>query len=353
MQSSVEKNKVTPFLQNERQKTDDSLDAERGKTNDSLVKTKTNSERRTDQVVQDEHCNPNQAGSLSRIEFAIDHERDSARETVSRLLERERDLTDKNLSHERMRTDTEVGDAITQLSDEVAEHCKTKVSLTSRDEFLAIVSHDLRNPMGAVSSCANMLLDDSAFKSMEKDELKNWLEFIKRNVDSSLRLISDLLDVERFSQEKLELNLAKHDLSQLVQDSVDSVIYAAEAKKICLKFNADEVLGDIVCDRGRLMQVLSNLIGNALKFTPVSGAVTVHVSRLGNGAQISVQDTGPGIAEASVKNIFERFAQIGNKDRNGLGLGLYISRMLVEAHRGKLWVKSKVGEGSTFAFTIP
>ena len=118
----------------------------------------------------------------------------------------------------------------------------------------------------------------------------------------------------------------------------------------------EDVSGYIVCDRNRVMQVLSNLIGNAMKFSPAKGQICVSCARSGNEGkevQISVSDTGEGISPEKIKTIFERFSQLHNQDRRGIGLGLYIAKMMVEEHPGRLWVESKVGEGSTFHFTLP
>lgn len=268
------------------------------------------------------------------------------------LLEQERELTDQNLKVERTRTDSEVHQATNLLSDEIAEHSKTKISLTTRDEFVAIVSHDLRNPIGAASSCAEMLLEDPAYQGMDV-KVKNWIEFIKRNVDTSLRLIGDLLDVERMAQGKFELKPEKHNIGQITRETIESFAATASAKNILLRALPSDIAGDIVCDRDRIMQILSNLISNALKFTPDGGSVTIKAKTSEAEVQISVTDTGPGIPEEKLEQIFERFTQLGSNDRKGLGLGLYISKMLVEAHNGRLWIQSKTGEGSTFFFTIP
>jgi len=117
-----------------------------------------------------------------------------------------------------------------------------------------------------------------------------------------------------------------------------------------------DVCGYVVCDRSRVMQVLSNLIGNAIKFTPAKGQICVSCQRAdpeSGELRISVSDTGEGIAPEKIKTIFDRFSQIHNQDRRGIGLGLYIAKMMVEEHAGRIWVESKLGAGSTFHFTLP
>ncbi len=387
-----------PFLKDERKKTDDSLVAERDKTNESLKKSKSSTERQTDKQVQGERLEADQTTSesrdiadsdsnkkreesgyvtkdekqigsdqlinerdrsdkaveleRSRVDLAIDKERELKSALASQLLEQERKLTDKNLSAERTRADSEVKLTTGLLSDEVSEHSKTKISLTTRDEFLAIVSHDLKNPIGTASMCAEMLLEDPAFLILGTEARKS-VELIKRNIDTSLRLIADLLDMERIEGGKLQLKLEKHNISQIIQEVVESFAPGALAKNVLLKTLQTDIPSEVFCDKDRIIQVLYNLIGNAIKFTPERGTITVEIAFNETELQISVCDSGPGIPEEKRLQVFERYAQLGVNNRVGLGLGLYISKMLVEAHQGRLWVSSKLGEGSTFNFTIP
>ncbi|MES2803479.1 MAG: HAMP domain-containing sensor histidine kinase [Bdellovibrionota bacterium] len=356
----MNESKVDPFLKHERRKTDDSLDAERDKTNESIEKFRKKTELQTDTIVQQERDQTDQRNTAdaavelerTRIDAAIERERELKSATANHLLAQERKKTDKNLEVERAEADSKVHVTTSLLADEMTEHSKIKVSLTTRDEFLAIVSHDLKNPIGAASSCAEMLLDDSTFKGMDS-KVRHWIEFIKRNVDVSLRLIADLLDMERIAQGKLQLKLEKHNIHQMIREAIETFSSTAAAKSILLRAMPADNVGDVVCDRDRIMQVLSNLIGNALKFTPDGGSVTLYANVSEAEVQISVRDTGSGIPLEKKNHIFDRFAQLGSNDRRGLGLGLYIAKMILEAHNGKVWVESKVGEGSTFFFTLP
>jgi signal transduction histidine kinase len=375
------------------------LNAERDKTNESLTDAIGKTERQTDQVVHQQRIEADEKTSSSRaeadadrdterealgdngaddrkndddrllderrradsaverersrVDVAIDRERDVKTAIESRLLDQEREQTDNNLLAERTRTDSEVHLASNLLSDEIAEHSKTKISLTTRDEFLAIVSHDLRNPIGAISICADMLLEDSTYYEKMDSQIKHWIQFIKRNADTSLRLIADILDMERIAEDKLELKLKQQCIGQIMRESMQSFIHVASAKSVLLRAMPSNISGNVVCDRDRIMQVLSNLIGNALKFTPEGGSIILEAYLSKTEVEVSVRDTGPGIPEEKRDYIFDRFAQLGSKDRTGLGLGLYISKMLIEAHQGRLWVNSKVGEGSTFSFALP
>jgi len=235
------------------------------------------------------------------------------------------------------------------LSQEQQSHQKTNATLTTREEFLAIVSHDLRNPLNNISMATQNLLE-------EPKDVKELASSINRSADEMLRLIEDLLDVERMAVGKLTLHFEEHDVSEIIKEAVEKFKGTAASKGITLEAAPQAVCGYVVCDRSRVMQVLSNLIGNAIKFTPAKGQICVSCQRAGpegGEVRISVSDTGEGIAPEKIKTIFERFSQIHNQDRRGIGLGLYIAKMMVEEHPGRIWVESKLGEGSTFHFTLP
>jgi signal transduction histidine kinase len=187
-------------------------------------------------------------------------------------------------------------------------------------------------------------------------DVKEMAASINRSAGEMLGLIQDLLDVERMAMGKLTLHYEQHDVSEIIRQAVKELQGSAASKGITLEAEPEDVSGYVVCDRSRVMQVLSNLIGNAIKFTPAKGRICVSCQRTGpesNEVQVSISDTGEGIAPEKIKTIFERFSQIKNQDRRGIGLGLYIARMMVEEHPGRIWVESKLGEGSTFHFTLP
>ena len=272
----------------------------------------------------------------------------------------ERQTSDQAIKGERLRTDaaTEKGrshhhssarSSAELLSQEQKSHQKTRATLTTREEFLAIVSHDLRNPLNNISLAAQNLLEDPK-------DIKELAASINRSAGEMLRLIEDLLDIERIAAGKLTLHIEQHDVSEIIKQSVEQLQGAAVSKGITLEAEPQDVSGYVLCDRNRVMQVLSNLIGNAIKFTPAKGKLCVSCQRTGpegEEVQISISDTGEGIAPEKIKTIFERFSQLHNQDRRGIGLGLYIAKMMIEEHPGRIWVESKLGEGSTFHFTLP
>ena len=275
----------------------------------------------------------------------------------------EREVSDEAIGAERLRTDaaTEKGRSHHQasakssadlLSQEQESHQVTQATLTTREEFLAIVSHDLRNPLNHISMAAQNLLEEAG----ERQDVKELAASINRSAGEMLRLIEDLLDIERIAVGKLTLHYEEYDLSELIKEAVEDFKGDAASKEINLSAKPKDICGYVVCDRSRVMQVLSNLIGNAIKFTPAKGQICVSCARAGTEGkevQVSVSDTGEGIAPEKIKTIFERFSQMNSQDRRGIGLGLYIAKMMVEEHPGRIWVESKTGEGSTFHFTLP
>lgn len=380
-------NSLQPPFKKERQKTDHSLVVERDKTDDSFEAYNETAEGKTDTVLMTGRTQADEArlkrrtqadGKRHRIkaqgesvilaerrledreieiersnmDSALNHERGEKERLMTKLLSQERGETDKNLLGERHKTDLEVERTVQGLAVEQAAHLETKSALTTHEEFVAIVSHDLRNPIGTIFSSADVLLEDDSM-GIFTDEGKKWIEVIKRNAARSLRLISDILDMERIVDGKIQLHLKSVRLDDLIKETVESHIQIAEAEGVLLKTEPSGLSALVFCDKDRICQVLSNLIGNALKFTPTGGEVRVAVVESEEQIEISVTDTGPGVPKDQMSRIFERFAQLGNKDRTGIGLGLYISKSLVESHKGKLWVTSTLGEGSKFSFTLP
>lgn len=277
-----------------------------------------------------------------RADLAFSHERGDRKKVEGDLL-----------TTERNRADLELLSSAGVLQVERTAHLATKAALTTREELMAIVSHDLRNPLGAISMCAAMLLGDPPHQKLD-DDAKTWIAFMKRNADTGLRLVEDLLDMERISNGQLELRRDTCDLAAVVAEAVQNFSALAAAKSILLRVVPTKPPPVITCDRDRILQVVTNLLGNAVKFTPDGGQVDVRVESGANeGARVTVSDNGPGIPVDRIDGIFERFSQLGTKDRRGLGLGLYISKTIAEAHHGSLRVDSQVGIGSNFTLSLP
>lgn len=301
----------TTEIEEDRSKTDRSLDAERAKATDSLL--------------------PKEGEVQTQTE-----------KRVTKALEHERKVTDKNLLDERASTDT-------QLQTEVEEHSKTKITLTSREELLAIVSHDLRNPVWTASSYATLIMD----KIEPYDGVHSFARAIKRNCEAALRLINDLMDMERYAQGKWKFNQDECSAEKLIAQTIENFNQEAKEKNIQLLNNLSSATESFSSDHDRLMQVLSNLVSNAIKYSPKDSQITLDATVSQIEIQFSVKDEGPGIPEDKQTQIFERFAQIESVNRTGLGLGLYISKTLITALHGRMWIESKEGQGSTFYFSLP
>ncbi|WP_437685744.1 sensor histidine kinase [Sorangium sp. So ce176] len=250
---------------------------------------------------------------------------------LSRLLPLEREKTDRHLLTERTRSD----DAIAH-----------------RDDFLGMVSHDLRNLLSGIVLSAELLSEDASAEDKESQPAVA-AKRIRRYAARMSRLINDLVDVASIESGQLATAAAGGDAFALIVDTVEMFRPAALERGITIEPVIAESSLPAHFDQERMFQVLSNLVMNAIKFTAPGGRISVRGERAGSELLVSVSDTGPGIPSDMLELVFERFWQVGKKDRRGLGLGLYICKSIVEAHGGSIWAESKVGEGSTFYFTIP
>ncbi len=241
--------------------------------------------------------------------------------------------------------------SFTDMTETRAAEESLRQAVRARDEVLAVVSHDLRNPVGTIYSAASLLLDLELPPEKEREHLAT----VKRSAARMNRLIRDLLDVARLEAGVLSVAPAAFQVRDLVREALESHRVQAEADSVCLRERVPEEVGEAWGDRDRLLQVLSNLLGNALRFTPSGGwvEVAVRTDEVTGGLQVSVSDSGPGISQEDQERLFDRFWQVSRKDKQGAGLGLSIAKGIVEAHGGTVWVESREGEGSTFCFTVP
>jgi signal transduction histidine kinase len=221
----------------------------------------------------------------------------------------------------------------------------------AREEMLAIVSHDLRNPLHAVMLSISML--QSAGKIADDD--REQLEIIEISAKRMQRLIEDLLDVTRLEGGKqLPIEPAPLDVESLFAETHELFKSQAATNAITLQFNIAPGLKPVLADRHRVLQVISNLIGNAMKFTPAGGMITYRAEpQNANTVKITVADTGPGIPKENLGDIFNPYWQAKRTARLGAGLGLPIAKGIVESHGGRIWVESEPGAGTKFFFTLP
>jgi signal transduction histidine kinase len=215
----------------------------------------------------------------------------------------------------------------------------------AREDVLAIVSHDLRSPLAALLMRARALAEEDGPKA---DSVRT----IVRTAERMGRLIDDMLDLAKLQAGQLQLERKPVELAGLVREVLETFGPLAEKKHARLE---GQVAPELRArgHRNRLLEVLSNLVDNAIKFTRDGGSVTIGVERSGRELVVSVADTGPGIPREQLPHVFERFWKARKKQGVGLGLGLSIAKLLVEAHGGRIWVESELGKGATFRFTLP
>ena len=219
-----------------------------------------------------------------------------------------------------------------------------------RDDVLGVVAHDLRNPLNSILLQVALLQRRSAEPERRARKPGEVIERAAKRMD---RLIQDLLDVTSMDAGHLSIERAVFPARQVICDLLESQEPMALAQALELRVDAVSADLSVWADRERLFQVLENLVGNAAKFTPRDGQITVGVRAEGNHVLFWVRDTGRGIAAADLPHLFDRFWQVRQAERRGAGLGLAIVKGLVESHGGRVWVESELGEGTTFFFTLP
>jgi signal transduction histidine kinase len=222
-----------------------------------------------------------------------------------------------------------------------------------KSEFLANMSHELRTPLNAIIGFSEVL-SERMFGEIN-DKQAEYLSDILESGRHLLSLINDILDLSKIEAGRMELETTDFDLPSAIESTLMLVRERAHRRAITLERTIDERLGVVRADERKVKQVLLNLLSNALKFTPEGGQVAVRAGMHNDEAEISVADTGVGIAPEDQAAVFEEFRQVGAaaKKVEGTGLGLAISRKFIELHGGRIWVKSQVGSGSTFSFTLP
>jgi len=238
--------------------------------------------------------------------------------------------------------------------DNLRLYAEAQESLRAREDLLAIVSHDLRNPLGVVLASSALLLKSSLPPERE-ERARRQVEAIQRAGNRMNRLIRDLLDFASIQGGRLAISLRAQHAEDLVAEAIDLQQPLASQKSLRLENDLPPGEANIVvrCDHDRVIQVLSNVVGNAIKFTPEGGTIHVGAARDGDEVRFSVSDNGPGIPAAELPHVFDRYYQARRRNRDGIGLGLSIAKGIVEAHGGLIWAESEPAVGSTFYFTIP
>lgn len=229
-------------------------------------------------------------------------------------------------------------------------YLESQQAVRAREEVLAIVSHDLRNPLSAVILGASMLQMSPTLSDDDREQL----ETVEASAKRMNRLIADLLDVTRMEGGKrLPIEPSSVHAAELVRAADELFRAQATVASVTLEYHVEDKLPPVYADHHRVMQVLSNLVGNSLKFTPPGGRITVSADRHDGMVRFRIADTGPGIPRADLSDIFSPYWQAKRTERLGAGLGLPIAKGIVEAHGGRIWAESEQGGGTQFYFTLP
>lgn len=222
-------------------------------------------------------------------------------------------------------------------------------AVAARDDVLSFVSHDLGNPLAAIRITTAVLL-----KQMDASEpAGRHVAGIREAVDQAQRLIRDLLDVQKLEAGKLVLQTGRVDIDPLIDETIHGLRPLVDEKNLHIVREAASPAAKVIADPDRISQVISNLLGNALKFSPPDGTVTITSERQGEEIIVSVSDEGPGINESDIPHIFDRYWQAKQSGKVGHGIGLSIVQAIAKAHGGRTWVESTLGTGSTFFFALP
>ncbi len=222
-----------------------------------------------------------------------------------------------------------------------------------KSEFLANMSHELRTPLNAIIGFSEVLSERMFGELNEKQD--EYLKDIHASGQHLLSLINDILDPSKIEAGRMELEVTDFDLPTAIENALMLVRERAGRRSLTLHKNVDAEVGDVRADERKVRQVVLNLLSNAIKFTPEGGRIEVAAVPRDGSVEVYVSDTGMGIALEDQEAVFEEFRQVGTAEKKaeGTGLGLTLCRKFIELHGGRIWVKSQVGEGSTFTFTIP
>jgi len=247
------------------------------------------------------------------------------------LLSHERQATDQDLSHERARSDT---------------------ALAMRDDFMGIISHDLLNLLNAMIGISS-LIEKEVAQDNHIERVVAHARRVQRSGARMRRLVGDLVDVASIEAGMLAVTRSVGRPADVVIEAVETFQAQASGSGISLTAEFGPGVPSIAFDGARILQVLCNLLSNALKFTPAQGAIVVRLEHADDSVVCSVSDTGEGIPDDKLEAVFDRFVQLTKNDRRGVGLGLFISKCIVQAHGGRMWVENRVAPGSSFCFSLP
>ena len=348
----------------ERDQTDQSLRVEREKADLALANGLSSIEEAADAVIDRARSRADRVLATARAKSDRDLANPPAHPDSPTIIARERRLEDRVLRDERAAADETTHDGrverLSALSNErretdrdlLVERARSDDALATRDEFLGIVSHDLKNIINTIMGFAAQIDADVAAAD-HVAQVQRHAQRILRSAARMNRLIGDLVDVASIEAGALTVTREVADPAEVVSEAVDTFQPLASASGISLTAEVAGPFPPLAFDAARMLQVLTNLLSNAVKFTPKQGRVVVRLESRAGDLRFAVSDTGSGIPPDKLEAVFSRFLQVGTNDRRGVGLGLYISRAIVQGHGGRIWAESRPGEGSTIVFTLP
>jgi signal transduction histidine kinase len=350
----------------EREQTDESLRIERHRTDDVLAEKLTAIEDAADAVISKARARADEVLAAGRAKVDRQFPAHPAGKGAGSGIERERRLEDRVLEKERADADetlraerakdasvlaTERDSTDKDLS---LERSRSDDAVATRDEFLGIVGHELRNMLSGIAGFAALIAKAESGEAEHRgSQVLAHAQRIQRSAARMNRLVGDLVDVASIEAGALAVKCQWGDPGQVVTEAVETLQTQAAASGLSLASEILTASSLAEFDAARILQVLANLVGNAIKFTPAGGSVVVRVERVERELRFAVRDTGVGIPGEHLDAVFERFRQIDHHDRRGVGLGLYISKCIVQGHGGRIWAESGAGRGSTFSFTLP
>jgi signal transduction histidine kinase len=349
-----------PLLpRSEREQTDESLRLERDSADRALDDEVSGADETADAVISrararadallaaartknDETATGDQTDALKTSRAIEDHILQTERVTADRVVNRERSEHVTLLSQERQATDQDLSH----------ERARSDQALAMRDDFMGIVSHDLLNLLNAMV-VTSQLIEKEVAQENHVERVVAHARRVQRSGGRMRRLVGDLVDVASIEAGMLAVTRTVGLPADVVAEAIETFQAQASGSGISLTAEIAPAVPSIAFDAARILQVLCNLLSNALKFTPAQGSIVVRLERVDDDVVYCVSDTGEGIPDDKLEAVFDRFVQLTKNDRRGLGLGLFISKCIVQGHGGHIWAENRTGAGSIFCFSLP
>jgi len=349
IQPQSERDKTDESLQLERDSVDRVFDAEVSDAEGTADAVISRARARADALLGAARAKSDQSSGSERVSEALH----TARAVEDRVLKHERAIADQALQHSRSESAASLSNERSTTDHDLSiERSRSDHALAMRDEFMGIVSHDLLNLLNAVLG-TSALIEKEVLRDDHVERIMAHARRVQRSGARMARLVGDLVDVASIEAGRMAVSRVVGDPTDVVGEAVETFQAEAVKRGISLTAEIEPDVPQVAFDAPRILQVLCNLISNALKFTPEEGSIVVRMERVDDDIVGSVSDDGAGIPDDKLEAVFDRFVQLTLQDRRGVGLGLFISKCIVRGHGGRIWVENRVTGGSTFSFTLP